>query len=453
MFGLMRAKRCGLTAEQRNERRLHYCGTCKTLGSLYGQKTRLLLNHDTVFLAEILTSFSEEKQSFGRALQSYNCLAKPKSPEEMPLALQFAATANVVLAEFKTNDHVEDSRNPAWRGIRKVFDKSFRRAERQLKTWDFPVGELKDLPRLQSEREAEKFNESGAQILFYLAEPTAKATALFFERGAELIGKKNLQTEMRSLGAAFGETVYLLDAFEDYERDLRRGEFNAIRAAFDLKDAKLPNSIRREIENLLREKENEIVEILRRLPIEAEKSKLFAARLHENLSRNFKKSLPVVARKVCQTKPKSLNERFRAAVSRSRELSANSAWWQLPFAFAAVLLVAFLMPNQAREAKSWRECSELGFNLMFLGAAFGAFLAVPKAIFMENPEELLTKEGRKKKLKRAATGGSDNGNGWYDYCDCCDCCSLSGCCDGDCCCSCDNCDCCDCGGCCDCKCD
>jgi hypothetical protein len=306
------------------------------------------------------------------------------------------------------------------------------------------------LPRLQSEREAENFNESGAEILFYLGEPTAKATALFFAHGAELIGKKNLQTEMRALGAAFGETVYLLDAFEDYERDLRRGEFNAIQAAFDLKDAKMPNSIRREIENLLRQKENEIVEILRRLPIEAEKSKLFAARLHENLSRNFKKSLPVAARKVCQTKPKSLKERFGAAVSRSRELSANSAWWQLPFAFAAVLLVAFLVPNQAREAKSWRECSELGFNLMFLGAAFGAVLAVPKAIFMENPEELLTKEGRKKKLKKAASDGSES-SGWCDGCDCC--CDCGGCCDGDCCCSCDNCDCCDSCDCCDCKCD
>ncbi len=43
MFGLMK-----------RPPREPYCGTCKTMGERYGQKTRLLLNHDTVFLAELL---------------------------------------------------------------------------------------------------------------------------------------------------------------------------------------------------------------------------------------------------------------------------------------------------------------------------------------------------------------------------------------------------------------
>ncbi|HEX8196210.1 MAG TPA: DUF5685 family protein [Pyrinomonadaceae bacterium] len=435
----MQVKRCHSTIEQRNERRLHYCGTCKTLGSLYGQKTRALLNHDTVFLAEILTALSE-KQDFGRALQSYNCLAKPKALNEMPLALQIAATANIVLAEFKIGDRVEDSKKRAWRVVGKFFDKSFRLAGKQLKAWDFPLAELKDLPRLQSKRESEKFAESSEAVLFYLAEPTARATALFFRHGAKLIGREDLQSKMSALGAAFGEIVYLLDAFEDYEKDLRRGEFNAIRAAFDLKEAKLPRAFRSEIENLLRCKENEIAEILYQLSLEAEKAKLFAVRLNENLSRNFRKSLPF-AQKVCSAKRKTVRERFAVAIRRSRELSRNSAWWQLPFAFAAVLVVAFLAPAQARETKNWRECYELGFNLMFLGAAFGAVLALPKTIFLENPEELLTKEGRKKKAHRAAASGSESG-GWCGGCECC--CDCSECCGSDCCCSCDSCDCCDC---------
>jgi len=445
MFGLMQAKRCDLTIEQRNERRLHYCGTCKTLGSLYGQKARSLLNHDTVFLAEILTALSE-KQDFGRALQSYNCLAKPKALNEMPLALKIAATANVVLAEFKIGDRVEDSKNRAWHVVGKFFDKSFRQAEKQLKAWDFPLAELKDLPRLQSKRETEKFTENGETVLLYLAEPTARATALFFRHGAKLIGREDSQSKMFALGSAFGELVYLLDAFQDYEKDLRRGEFNAIRAAFNLEETKLPALIRGEIENLLRRKENEIAEILHQSAISTNKAKLFALRLNENLSRNFRKSLPI-AQKVCQTKRKTIRERFAASIQRSRELSVNSAWWQLPFAFAAVLVVAFLAPAQARETKNWRECYELGFNLMFLGTAFGAVLALPKAIFLENPEELLTKEGRKKKAQRAVNE-SDNGSGWCDGCECC--CHCPQCCEGGGC-SCDGC--CDCGDCCSCNCD
>jgi hypothetical protein len=34
------------------------------MGRLYGQRSRLLLNHDAVFLAELLTLLSEESQSW-----------------------------------------------------------------------------------------------------------------------------------------------------------------------------------------------------------------------------------------------------------------------------------------------------------------------------------------------------------------------------------------------------
>ena len=46
MFGLMRPRTCA----GKQEHRLYYCGACKTLGSVYGQKSRMLLNHDTIDL-------------------------------------------------------------------------------------------------------------------------------------------------------------------------------------------------------------------------------------------------------------------------------------------------------------------------------------------------------------------------------------------------------------------
>ena len=46
MFGIMK-----------RAERLPYCGSCKTIGAMYGQRARLLLNHDMVFLAELLISF------------------------------------------------------------------------------------------------------------------------------------------------------------------------------------------------------------------------------------------------------------------------------------------------------------------------------------------------------------------------------------------------------------
>ena len=111
MYGLMRARHCGQSVEQNERHRFHYCGTCKTIGRLYGQRSRLLLNHDTVFLAELLTLLSPDsaQENAGRAYQSYNCLSLPKSENEMPRALRLAAAANILLVEFKVADRIKDA--------------------------------------------------------------------------------------------------------------------------------------------------------------------------------------------------------------------------------------------------------------------------------------------------------------------------------------------------------
>lgn len=133
----MRSKRCGLTAEEKNFRRLNYCGTCKTIGSLYSQKSRLLLNHDTVFLAEILTALSDEKVGdWQKSYQSFNCLNLPKSA--MPESLKFAATANVILTKFKLADHITDEKKSRYKFTDKVFAGDFQQAENFLKKQNFP---------------------------------------------------------------------------------------------------------------------------------------------------------------------------------------------------------------------------------------------------------------------------------------------------------------------------
>lgn len=185
MFGLMKPKSCGRKPEQKLSNRLHYCGTCKTLGRLYGQRTRFLLNHDTVFLAEMLTSLSDAAVQTGNwaaAYQSKNCLRLPDE-DDAPLALQFAATANVLLTEFKLSDKILDSNQRRWRAVKTFLNEPFQLAAEKLTDWRFPLSELWQQEQLQTEREAEVTVSVSAQptenILEYLAEPTATATAMF----------------------------------------------------------------------------------------------------------------------------------------------------------------------------------------------------------------------------------------------------------------------------------
>jgi Family of unknown function (DUF5685) len=347
--------------------------------------------------------------------------------------LQFAATANVILTEFKIADHIADENKRRYKLANNAFSKEFQTAEKILTDWNFPLDEVKTILQTQTSRENNQKN------LDELAFPTAQTTAFFFREGVKQIGRNDLANQAFELGFSFGKLIYLLDAFEDYEKDFRTKQFNAFRAAFELKDARLTAESKRKITTILHEIESEIVEKIRELPITENQQALFISRLSQNLQRKLKTNLPILkAKKVCAPKPqKTFKQRWQNASEKARNL-AHQYRWQMPLVFVFIFIFALVAPAQSREARSARECFDLSFNLMFLGAIFGSVLDFPKTLLMQNlsPETIAEKAEKKRR--------------WCDYCDCCDCCDCD--CDGCDCCSgcCDN---CDCGGCCDCSCD
>lgn len=429
MFGLMRAKKCGMTNAEKEFRRLHYCGTCKTLGALYGQKTRFLLNHDTVFLAEILSALKGEKtENWQKALQSFNCLNLPA--DEMPFALKYAATTNVVLTAFKLADHIADEKKRRYRLAQNFLTREFVAAEDILRQWNFPLFEIKEILETQTAREL------SARTLDEFAFPTAQTTAVFFREGVKGIGRNELERKMFALGFSFGKIVYLLDAFEDYEKDFRGGKFNAFRAAFDLRAAKLAPENKRKFTAILQNLESEIVAKIYELPLAENLKSILAARLSQNLRKKLKTNLPVLPpAKICAPRPKiSFSRRWQNASEKARNLARNYGW-QMPLVFLFIFAFTLAAPAATREAKSARECFDLSFNLMFLGSIFSAIAAFPKTVLIQSPGEIAEKAEKKRR--------------WCDYCDCdCDCCDC--CCDCGCEGCCDN---CGCDGCCDCSCD
>ena len=154
--------------------------------------------------------------------QSYNCLNLPQ--DEMPLALQFAATTNLILTKFKLADHIFDEKKRRYKFANNAFSNDFQKAESLLKDWDFPIEKVWETLRTQEKIESESKNLDGFAL------PTAETTAEFFAHGAKLIGKENLQNTASKIGFNFGKLIYLLDAFEDYEKDFRGQKFNAFRS-------------------------------------------------------------------------------------------------------------------------------------------------------------------------------------------------------------------------------
>ncbi len=470
MYGLMKARTCSYTPDQKYHRRLHYCGTCKTMGSLYGQKSRMLLDYDAVFLAEILTAISGQEQlinKWNRSYQSYNCLSLPTSGAEMPLALQVAATATVVMIDFKLADQIEDSARYRWKLAHRLFSKSFRAASSRLRQWEFPLTEMWRWFAIQNEREAEVRRSEGPRApdatLEHLAEPTAALTGLVFQHGARVAGAPGLQREMYELGYAFGRLVYLLDAFEDFEKDARRQEFNALRAVFQISDGRLTAPHRTEAVVRIRSIEAEIEERLQQLPLSPDCTARFTSRLKENLTRKLGRRLPVVGHACKADSGAQINfsARLIAALTQSKKMtekyraghpSSIFTLLQTPLVFASVLMVALVFPRQVAAAVSYRECMDVALNLMFISAALGSVMAAPFKLLpslFSTPSSggtpdggwptppPVTPQGEPPEApvpsqKRGCLSGCGDGCGDVD---CCCCCCDDGC--GDCCGSCD----------------
>jgi len=396
MFGLMKARACALDDDAKEQRRLQYCGTCKTLGSLYGQRARLLLNHDAVFLGEVLSALEPGGGAApDPSIASKNCLALPARDAAGTTPLAFAAAATVVLAEAKLADHAADSGKLRWRLGQRVYSRSFEEASRRLREQGFPIDAVKDALAGQAEREARaregRFEGSAEELVASLAEPTAFATETFFAHGARVAGRPEAGEALRALGRAFGSLVYRLDALEDGEEDARTGAFNAYRAVFGGPEGLSgPDSvaIRQRIWSL----GVEICGLVRSLPIPPARAELFADRLRTNLSARLGLS-PKQAACSCVSALKDAKAADEAA------------------------------PEPARVRV--RESLALLLNLPFLASAVSG-LSTPLYFSAEGGAPGAAGEAVKHAAKKAggSKGGSDCG-----CCDACDCCDCGVCCD------------------------
>jgi hypothetical protein len=426
MFGLMQFSGCQKTDEELYRRRLLYCGTCKAIGSEYGQSARMLLNNDVVFLAEILQAISSEPTSkfenWAPAFQSYNCLALPEKIE-VPMTLRIAASVSMILSELKLEDHIDDSSSIVFRGAKKCLDPVFTKSESDFAKLEFPMQKIRTWFDQQSIRERdgvrlkpsnsqslelaethlEKVHLTQDELLATFAEPTAMITAIVFEHSGGVVSGNNFKTTMHRLGFGFGSLIYIIDALEDFERDFRTSSFNGIACAYHLENGIMPGEIELAVENELKKHLKELDLCINELPIPSAQKQEYSDRLWRNVRRKTRLKLhnhravsqPVSIEKSHVSKAKescnkhaqtSLKSRWETACATASNLTSEIApscnsklilsigLTYRAFIYLFVLLIAFLSPVQSRSIRSYRECVELPFNLMFWGAAIATII-------------------------------------------------------------------------------
>lgn len=231
MFGYVHINKDELKIREYNVYKSYYCGLCKTLKSEYGNFARFGLNYDSVFLALLLSSVTEDEYD----CKNSRCMAHPL--EKKPImktnrCLSYSAAAMVILALLKIEDDIHDEHS-----IKAMLTYlALLGAKRKVKK---RYGELYNACRTQINKltELEKANTSDIDRL---SDVFANLLKILFV--PDFIEDEATKRILSHIGYTLGRFIYIIDAFEDIEKDKKKKSFNPFMAGEipnkeELKDA------------------------------------------------------------------------------------------------------------------------------------------------------------------------------------------------------------------------
>ena len=218
MFGYIRTDAPELRLRDSECYRAIYCGLCRQMGNCTGQCSRLTLSYDFAFLATFRMSLTNEPMT----IEKKRCLLHPLKKRNTLLcspALAYCADASAILTHHKLMDDLKDEK-----GFKKLrarvasvlFGSAYRRAKRRYSVLDKTVKTLLD-------ELGEYERDTGAP-------PSADVPAAIFGNVMAAVCAEGLNgTDARiatTFGRAIGHWIYLVDAADDYRKDLASGAFN-----------------------------------------------------------------------------------------------------------------------------------------------------------------------------------------------------------------------------------
>ena len=231
MVGYLKIHKPEMKVKEYETYRAFYCSLCHVLGRRYGFGARLLLSYDLTILAIFAACMQNASCPFAPTRCPVNPTKKCKKPALSFPALEWAADLTVIISFFKLQDTLQDS--GFWK----------RTAARLLRPY---------LSLLC--RKARKFRpEEYRQTALYMArqfrvecapqtglDEAAEPTGAFLSYIASQCAPENQRKAAGDFGYFLGRTIYLADAFDDLQKDLKRGNFNPFIQAYHITAETLP---------------------------------------------------------------------------------------------------------------------------------------------------------------------------------------------------------------------
>ena len=204
MFGYVTINELELKIKDYRIYRGFYCGICHDLRKRYGLSGNLMLNYDLTFVALLLTALYEEKSSF----HPYRCLLHPtkKGLRTINRYTQYAADMTILLSYYQCLDHWQDERRLSFKAEAMLLQRHLKRIGKQYPRQKKAVEDyVKELT------EAEAANSENLDLV---SGATGKMLGEIF-----VFQEDEWADTLRKTGFYLGKFIYLMDAYEDLERD------------------------------------------------------------------------------------------------------------------------------------------------------------------------------------------------------------------------------------------
>ena len=220
MFGYVVVNEQELKIREFNLYRSYYCGMCMDLKEHYGQTGRLTLSYDTVFLSLLLTGLYEPEE----VKRSIRCFVHPfeKHASSQNEYTRYAADMGMILSYYSCLDDWKDEKSQAKRLCAAALKGGSGKA---CALYPDKVSVIREkLDELHAlEKTAADTDLTPAAVL-------DKAAGIFGELLAEVFDckKDSWSPALRRVGHELGRFIYILDAYDDLEKDMKSGSFNPL---------------------------------------------------------------------------------------------------------------------------------------------------------------------------------------------------------------------------------
>lgn len=221
MFGYIIVNKPEMKFKEFDLYQSYYCGLCKTLQEEYGRIGQITLSYDMTFVILLLTSLYEPETM----VSCRKCVAHPfeKHPASVNEFTRYGADMNLLLFYYKCLDDWEDERKITRKTIALSLQKKYQKIAAAYPRKAKLIKEMMDnIHRCEKEH-----NPNLDEVSGYFGEIMGEILAW---RSDEW------EADLRRMGFFLGKFIYLMDAYEDIEKDEKTGNFNLFLQDFGKED-------------------------------------------------------------------------------------------------------------------------------------------------------------------------------------------------------------------------